>query len=365
MAVPWLAVGKLVLANLDTVIGVVKPVFTRKKVEGLPNEADLLNQQIAELQAAASGNAEQITQLAAQMKEVVAALEQAAASAASERARLRRLCFAAIAISIASIIVAVALLASDARAETIAHAKYADPVERYGHFALGRPHEYARLTATTDAGRNLAFQLPESEVFEDLEPRLVRLAQGEPEEILTIVSGRENGARLVLFRLSGARLEIGAESAAIGTPNRWLNPVGVADLEGDGRAEIAAVTTPHIGGTLRVYRRSGDKLAEIAALSGFSNHVYGSPELRLSTPVSIDGRMRLLVPDATRLRLRVIALEGGRLFEVARCALAAPVTGAIVAVSPATVSVGLPSGRQEIVLKHDCPASRGPGVAGL
>ena len=31
--VPWLAVGKLVLNNLDTIIGVVKPGFTRKKVE--------------------------------------------------------------------------------------------------------------------------------------------------------------------------------------------------------------------------------------------------------------------------------------------------------------------------------------------
>ena len=69
MAVPWLAVGKLVLNNLDTIIGVVKPGFTRKKVDGLPSQTDLLNQQIAELQAAASSNAEQIKQLAAQVKE--------------------------------------------------------------------------------------------------------------------------------------------------------------------------------------------------------------------------------------------------------------------------------------------------------
>jgi len=108
MAVPWLAVGKLVLANLDTVIGVVKPAFTRKTVEGLPNQTDLLNQQISELQAAASGNAEQIRQLAAQLKELVAALEQAAERAASERATVRRLCFVAIALSVASVIAIVA-----------------------------------------------------------------------------------------------------------------------------------------------------------------------------------------------------------------------------------------------------------------
>ena len=69
-------------------MGVVKPAFTRKKVEALPSQTDLLNQQISELQAAASGNAEQVKQLAAQLKEVVAALEQAARSAESEREKL-------------------------------------------------------------------------------------------------------------------------------------------------------------------------------------------------------------------------------------------------------------------------------------
>jgi hypothetical protein len=109
MALPWLAVGQLVLTNLDTIIGVVKPAFTRKKVEGLPSQTDLLNQQIAELQAAASSNAEQIKQLAAQLKDLVAALEQAARSAQSERQKLGRLCFVAMAISLISI-VAVALI---------------------------------------------------------------------------------------------------------------------------------------------------------------------------------------------------------------------------------------------------------------
>ncbi len=110
MALPWLAVGQLVLTNLDTIIGVVKPAFTRKKVEGLPSQTDLLNQQIVELQAAASSNADQIRQLAAQLKEVVAALEQAARSAQAERESLRRSCFIAIAISVVSIVAVIALI---------------------------------------------------------------------------------------------------------------------------------------------------------------------------------------------------------------------------------------------------------------
>lgn len=248
-----------------------------------------------------------------------------------------------------------ALLATAAGAERIADARYAAPVDRYGHFALGRPHEYARLTATTDAGRTLVFELPQDEVFEDLQPRLVRLAATEPGEILAIVSRRDSGARLVLYRLNGGRLEISAQSAPIGTPMRWLNPAAVADLDGDGRAEIAAVITPHIGGTLKVYRRQGANLIEISALGGFSNHVYGSPELALSASMSINGRMRLLVPDASRRQLRIVALEDNRLVETGRCALPAPVTGAVTVTSSAEVTVGLLTGRH-VVAPRNCPA---------
>jgi uncharacterized protein YlxW (UPF0749 family) len=110
MPLPWLTVGKLVLSNLDSIIAVVKPAFTRKPAEAAPSQADLLNQQIAELQAAASGNAEQIRELAAQLKEVVLAAEQAATTAAVERARLRKLCLLAIVAAAAAIVAAVASL---------------------------------------------------------------------------------------------------------------------------------------------------------------------------------------------------------------------------------------------------------------
>ncbi|CAN5623575.1 hypothetical protein BH23DEI1_BH23DEI1_05540 [soil metagenome] len=218
------------------------------------------------------------------------------------------------------------LLASTGRAEQIVSAWFQEPVERYGHFALGRPHEYARVLARTDAGRLVALALPDDEVFEDLTPRLVRLTADAPAELLAIVSARGSGARLVLVGLRGDALEIVAQSAAIGTPHRWLNPVGVADLDGDGEAEIAAVTTPHIGGVLRVFRRDGDQLVEVAALGGFSNHVYRSPELELSRPTRTEGRTQLLVPDTQRTSVRVIALEGDQLIETYRCQLDAPIT---------------------------------------
>ena len=219
------------------------------------------------------------------------------------------------------------LVTSTGRAEGIVSAAYQEPVERYRHFALGRPHEYARVQARTDAGRSVTLALPEHEVFEDLAPRLVRLTADGPTLLLTIVSARGVGARLALLGLRGNALEVTAQSDPIGSAHRWLNPVGIADLDGDGVAEIAAVTTPHIGGVLRVYRRDGERLVEIASLTGFSNHVYRSAELELSRPARIDGRMQLLVPDMPRGRVRVIALDGERLAETDRCELTAPITG--------------------------------------
>lgn len=252
---------------------------------------------------------------------------------------------------------AFALMGSAAGAEIITDARYTTPVERYGHFAAGRPHEYARLRAGTNTGRVLELELPADEVFEDVAPRLIRLAADEPESILAIVSQRAGGARLVLIGLGGEGLAISAQSAAIGTPMRWLNPVGVADLDGDGRAEIAAVITPHLNGTLKLYRREAERLVEIAALGGFSNHVYGTPELALSLPLPIAGRMHLLVPDTARLQLRVIALAGGRLVETGRCAVTAPITGPIRQVSPRAASVGTRTGPQ-VVLPGDCLGER-------
>ena len=91
MPVPWLALGSLVLGNIDNIMKVVRPAFTRKKLEDATDRTALLDQQIAELQAAAASNAEQVRELAAQLKEVVAALAQSAAEVTAERAARQRM----------------------------------------------------------------------------------------------------------------------------------------------------------------------------------------------------------------------------------------------------------------------------------
>ena len=111
MAVPWLVVGQLVLSNLDKIIAVVKPGFTRKRAADAPAPggaapADLVSQQIAELQTAAALNADQVAALAIQLKDVVAALEQAGQEAARQRASVRRLALLSGGVAVVALIVA-------------------------------------------------------------------------------------------------------------------------------------------------------------------------------------------------------------------------------------------------------------------
>lgn len=245
-------------------------------------------------------------------------------------------------------VVAVMPVAHAADAEHIVAAAYADPVERYGHFAPGRPHEYARVEVRTATSAKRVLALPETEVFEDVAPRLVQLAAGEPVQLLAVISHRDRGAALALLGLDKGRLTVVARSNPIGTPMRWLNPVAVADLDGDGVAEIAAVITPHIGGALKIYHRIGDRLQEIAALADFSNHVYGSAELGLSTHFSGTGGVRLLVPNGNRTMLRIIEFKDGRLRETGRCSLTEPTSGPIALLADGEVEIRQRNGTQRL-----------------
>lgn len=105
MAAWFLPALKAVLPHVGTIIAVAKPVFTRKTPEAA-NQAQLLQQQIGELQSAAAQNADNIKALAEQLQGTVSALHQAAAIA---EARLRRaflLCIVAVALSAITLAVA-------------------------------------------------------------------------------------------------------------------------------------------------------------------------------------------------------------------------------------------------------------------
>ena len=103
---------KAILPHVGDVVSAVKPVFTRKKVGMTPASpgADLVQQQIAELQAAAAQNADHIKELASQLQSTVSALEQAAALAETRLRRAVVMCAVGMAISIVSLFVALAAL---------------------------------------------------------------------------------------------------------------------------------------------------------------------------------------------------------------------------------------------------------------
>lgn len=100
---------KAILPHVGTIISATTPVFTKKRAEN----AALLQQQIDELQAAASANAAHIRDLAEQLQGTVAALEQAAALAESRLRLIILVCAAAGVVSTGAL--AVALYALIAR----------------------------------------------------------------------------------------------------------------------------------------------------------------------------------------------------------------------------------------------------------
>lgn len=110
----WLqAALKAVLPHVGDIVSATKPAFTNRRPEVAANQPDLVQQQIAELQAAVSQQATHVKELAAQLESTVLALEKAAALA---EARLRRvLVFTAVAAATAVAALGVALLATIAR----------------------------------------------------------------------------------------------------------------------------------------------------------------------------------------------------------------------------------------------------------
>lgn len=101
---------KAILPHVGTIVSASAPVFTKKSADAVANQATLLQQQITELQAAASENDAHIRELAAQIQHAVEALEQGASLAETRHQRIVVLCFAAAALSLTSLCAALFVL---------------------------------------------------------------------------------------------------------------------------------------------------------------------------------------------------------------------------------------------------------------
>ncbi len=185
-----------------------------------------------------------------------------------------------------------------------------DPTTRYDHGVLGDAVEAGGFIVE-NAGRRLVFTLPHEAVFEDRRVRLADLdGDGVPEAIV-VKSYLQRGAAIAVYRIRRDRIEPLAESEAIGTRNRWLNPVGIADFAGTGKPMIAAVVTPHLSGSLRLYSLEGSNIAEVARIDGYTNHILGSRDLDLGRIVRVtrDGPPMIILPTRNRNALAAISFQ--------------------------------------------------------
>jgi hypothetical protein len=92
---------KAILPFVSEIVSAALPVFTTRKTEAPAQDpGGVLQQQISELQSAASQNALHVKELAAQLQKTVTALEQGAAIAESRFRRMAVLCGVAVALAL-------------------------------------------------------------------------------------------------------------------------------------------------------------------------------------------------------------------------------------------------------------------------
>lgn len=162
------------------------------------------------------------------------------------------------------------LMAAPVMAE-ITSARYTEETSRYAHGVLGDAIEYGTLELTLRGGKRLAVTLPQDRVFEDIAPRLVDMDGDGAPEVIVVESSQTSGARLAIYDENALR----AATPHIGQRNRWLAPIGAADLDGDGHVEVAYIDRPHLAKTLRVWRFQDNQLTQVASQTGLTNHRIG------------------------------------------------------------------------------------------
>jgi len=206
----------------------------------------------------------------------------------------------------------------------ITAAAFDAPTTRYPHGVLGDEVEAgALLVQVTDAGaepggcRSLRVDLPQNAVFEDVHPRILHIDGSGRGNILTVVSTDAGGASLVVYGLNADGTEVIqlGSTPPIGRPNRWLAPIGVADLDGDGHREIAYIDRPHLARTLRILRievadNGQIQMEEIAARTGLTNHRIGEDFISSGFHFCAgDGSWHILTANADWTRLMATRLH--------------------------------------------------------
>lgn len=206
------------------------------------------------------------------------------------------------------------------------------PTTRYVNGVLGDTVEASALRVTLANGTMIVERAPGGSVFEDLEPRIADIDGDGREDVLVIRSTANEGASVVAYGLAvnAQGRTILRELAAtnpLGKPKAWLNPIGVADFDGDGRPELAVVEYPYTDGVLSFWRLQNGQFINAGRQNGFSNHKMGSTQMGMAVIRDLDGDgiQDLIVPSFDRKTLRLITFKEGRVREIAQLPLKSPV----------------------------------------
>jgi hypothetical protein len=192
-------------------------------------------------------------------------------------------------------------------------AEFTAPTTRYGHGVLGDAIEYGGLAIKfTDAGntKNITITLPKDHVFEDIAPRLADMNHDGSPEVIVVETDVRRGAALAIYDQNGKL----AETPHIGSSNRWLAPIGMADFNEDGDIDVAYVDRPHLAKILRVWTYRDGALVEIANAKGLSNHRIGDDFISGGVR-TCDGVPEMITADATWKRIISTRFENGKLIK--------------------------------------------------
>lgn len=202
-----------------------------------------------------------------------------------------------------------ALAAQEVPDGQLAWARYAEPTTRYPHGVLGDDIEHgALLIKYAGVSAPIILRLPPERVFEDVAPRLADLDGDGQAEVIVVESHRDQGARLAVYNGAG----LIAATPYIGQRFRWLAPVGVSDLDGDGLMEIAYIDRPHLAKTLRVWQFRDGGLSEIAAMPGLTNHRIGEHDIAGGIR-RCGAQPEMIVADADWQRIVAVRMQNGQM----------------------------------------------------
>lgn len=203
-------------------------------------------------------------------------------------------------------------LVTETNSSGIQSAWYDKGTDRYAHGVLGDAIEPSMLVVSDENGCTQSVVLDQEHVFEDLAPRLANINAVAGNEVITVRSHKKLGAQIAIYQLSGNKIKLLASTPYIGTSNRWLAPVGIADFNNDGDMDIAYIDRPHLAKILRVWSYQNGRLQQIANNSGYSNHRIGEDFISGGLK-NCNDKLTMVTADGSWSRILETTLNGNQL----------------------------------------------------